>query len=134
MESLNFELEGSAGKAVAVAPSCKYLDLDYLMQIAGGDTEFFTELLMTFKNESYIFLKRMNKEFLMNDLIGLSRTAHSMKPSGSYIGVKNLSSLTGHLQDVAAAGNAEQSELLIRQIEKIVLKVIAEIDEYFRVH
>jgi HPt (histidine-containing phosphotransfer) domain-containing protein len=107
-----------------------FLNPDYLEKMSSGETGFFSESMTGFKTESSVFVKRMRKDFLMNDYKNLSRTAHSMKPISHYMGINRLSDLIETLEEVAATESREQIRLLLRQIEKMVSGVIGEIDEY----
>jgi HPt (histidine-containing phosphotransfer) domain-containing protein len=107
-----------------------FLNLDYLEKISSGEIGFFSESMKGFKTESSVFVKRMRKDFLMNDYKNLSRTAHSMKPISRYIGINHLSDLIETLEEVAATESREQINLLLSEIEKVVSGAIGEIDEY----
>jgi hypothetical protein len=125
---MSMDMEKSIG--VKAQKRWTFLNLEHLEKISSGEIGFFYESMKGFKTESSVFVKRMRKDFLMNDYKNLSKTAHSMKPISRYMGINPLSDLMETLEKVAATESREQINLLLRQIEKMVKGVIGEIDEY----
>ncbi|HHL71777.1 MAG TPA: Hpt domain-containing protein [Bacteroidetes bacterium] len=59
------------------------LDLDALLDRAGGDEEFLQELFDIFLEDSEILLDQIRKEMEAGDYENLARTAHKLKGSMS---------------------------------------------------
>ncbi len=59
------------------------LDLDALLDRAGGDEEFLQELFDIFLEDSEILLKQIREEMAAGDYENLARTAHKLKGSMS---------------------------------------------------
>lgn len=74
----------------AIANGKKYIDLSYLNTIAKGNQEFIVKLINTFANEMSIDLPKIQQQLEDQDWDGVASTAHKMKPSFQFFGIKEL--------------------------------------------
>jgi HPt (histidine-containing phosphotransfer) domain-containing protein len=129
--------KGSAGNNDGVLPDpnratgqLKHLDLTFLEQISSGKENFLLESLELFKTESSEFIEKITLQLSQNDLYSMAKTAHAMKPTGSYIGVDKLTSKITVLEKVASKGDHIAVRNLVPEIANLVKEINAEIDYY----
>jgi HPt (histidine-containing phosphotransfer) domain-containing protein len=128
---------GSAGNNDGVLPDpnratgqLKHLDLTFLEQISSGKENFLLESLELFKTESSEFIEKVILQLSQNDFYALAKTAHAMKPTGSYIGVDELTSKITALEKVASKGDHASIRNLVPEIANLVKEINTEIDYY----
>ncbi len=107
-----------------------FIDLEYLEMIAPGNKGFFAEMMKIFRTESVLSVNKMKEQIMNDDYNALAKTAHAMKPTGTYIGVNSMTTLVSNLERVAPAGNAGEIERIMQELQRMVTNVNLEIDEY----
>lgn len=68
----------------------KYVDLTYLKLLSNGSNEFICEMIDVFMAQIPEGLDEMDKHWNVKDWKSLHRAAHRMKPSFSFMGIKEL--------------------------------------------
>jgi HPt (histidine-containing phosphotransfer) domain-containing protein len=107
----------------------KYIDLDYLKQISNGSNEFIYQMISVFMEEIPNEIKNMEKHLEKKDWMALKATAHKMKPSFSFMGVKELEeSIHDIEQNCAEEKNLDQLPGLIERIKTMTEDVIRELE------
>ena len=106
----------------------QHIDLDYLKQISNGSNEFIYQMITVFTEEIPGEIDNLDKHLSNNDWKSLRATAHKMKPSFSFMGVKQLEDMIHAVEEFS---DSKQHELpdLIRDIRSITDEVIRELDE-----
>lgn len=117
-------------KPHAVIENFRYINQDYLNDISVGNPAFIEVLLMTFQDEARRFISQLNSQLAHNEYRLIQKAAHSMKPTGAYIGVNALTVLVGNLEKAAQSENHEQSFSIITQIKGMIGAILKEIEEY----
>jgi len=108
----------------------KYIDLDYLRQISNGSNEFIYQMITVFIEEIPNEIKNLEKHLEKRDWKALRGTAHKMKPSFSFMGVKELEdSINGIEKNSEEEKNLDQIPGLIERIRNITADVILELEK-----
>ena len=77
------------------------LKLDYLNEIAGGDTEFINEILETYLNEIPKDMQILHQAITSKDLSKVQKIAHKMKSSFRLLGLSDLHDASLNLENAA---------------------------------
>jgi HPt (histidine-containing phosphotransfer) domain-containing protein len=112
------------------ATQWKFINLNYLDAASPGNHLFLKEMLKIFKTQSISFLESVIILMDKRDFAGLAKTAHAMKPTGSYIGVDSLTRLVTLLEKVARLQDDLEVRTLLAKIVPLVTSVNEEIDHY----
>lgn len=108
----------------------KYIDLDYLKQISNGSNEFIYQMISVFMEEIPNEIKNLEEHLAKKDWPALKATAHKMKPSFSFMGVKELEENIQAIEtNCAEEKNLEQLPGLIERIKDITDEVISELEK-----
>lgn len=107
--------------------SIKHIDLTYLKQLSNGSNEFITEMITVFIEQTPIEIGNLEKYLNSKDWKSLRSTAHKMKPSFSFMGIKELESVIKLVEEYAA--NETNLDLLPGMIEKIKIVCTEAIEE-----
>lgn len=107
-----------------------FINFDYLEAVAPGNKSFFAEMMKSFKTESVLLVDKMTEQIMNADYCALARTAHTMKPVGTYIGVKAMTTLVCHLEKSASTRNVSEIERIMVELQRMVTNVNLEIGEY----
>jgi HPt (histidine-containing phosphotransfer) domain-containing protein len=110
--------------------SNKYIDLDYLKQISNGSNEFIYQMISVFMEEIPKEIKNLETHLANKDWKAMRATAHKMKPSFSFMGVKELEESIADIEDDCVnEKNLDQLPGLIERIKDITNDVIKELDK-----
>jgi PAS domain S-box-containing protein len=88
----------AAGPSEPEEPSYRHLDTAFLKSIARGNEQFVTDMILLFEKNSPKYLVDMRAAFAAKDYEALKRTAHTMKPTGAYIGIAAMKPLVTELE------------------------------------
>jgi HPt (histidine-containing phosphotransfer) domain-containing protein len=110
----------------------KYINLEYLEKVAPNNYNFFSKMMEVFRSESIASMEKIKEHYSKNDFLSLQKTAHAMKPTGSYIGVDSLTMLVETLEQTASTENHGRIISLISEIESLVKVVNEEIEEFLK--
>ncbi|MDF2437145.1 MAG: Hpt protein [Bacteroidota bacterium] len=107
----------------------KYIDLEYLKQISNGSNEFVYQMITVFIEEIPLELANIDKFLQAKDWKSLRATAHKMKPSYSFMGVKELEVLVNTLEEKCSAEtDLELMPGLVERIKSITAEVVKELE------
>ena len=121
--------ETAASTVKFLQANCKHIDLKALEQTTNtADLEFFVELMTAFRSESKRFMEAMRGQFSRSDFYAVGKTAHSLKPAGSYLGVHALTVIVTKIERLALSANNREVNDLITEAEILVDAINAEID------
>jgi HPt (histidine-containing phosphotransfer) domain-containing protein len=106
----------------------KHIDLEYLKQISNGSNEFVFQMITVFTDEIPGEVENLEKHLKNKDWKSLRATAHKMKPSFSFMGVKQLEEMV-HSVEEFAEGKQDQLPAVIENIRTITTEVVKELQE-----
>jgi HPt (histidine-containing phosphotransfer) domain-containing protein len=105
----------------------RHVDLQYLNEISGGNSELLIEMIEIFNSEVPGYLKLMNEFYENGNWEALGKLAHKAKASASIMGMKQLAIELRDLELLAQESKDIQSyPSLLHSIEN---KFIAAIEE-----
>ncbi|MBP9212888.1 MAG: PAS domain S-box protein, partial [Bacteroidetes bacterium] len=87
-----------AAASTAGALPYRHLDTAFLKSIARGNEQFVTEMILLFEKNTPQYIAAMRTAFEAKDYTALKRTAHTMKPTGAYIGISAMKPLVSELE------------------------------------
>ena len=108
----------------------KFINLDYLEKVSPGNHKFFEEMMVTFQSESTAFIDKIGRHLNEKDFLSICKTAHAMKPMGSYIGVDDLTKLVGRLEKQSRNADTNGTSILFKEISEMIEAVNREITHY----
>jgi HPt (histidine-containing phosphotransfer) domain-containing protein len=97
--------------------NAKHIDLTYLKELSNGSNEFIMEMISVFIEQTPIEIANLEKHLAAKDWKSLRATAHKMKPSFSFMGIKELESVIKTVEEYSA--NETNLELLPEMVTKI---------------
>ena len=103
-------------------------NLSFLREISDGNDQFFKEFLEMFIANTPPALQDLQVSYRSKNWEKLRQTAHKMKPSFNYIGMKELNHLSGKVEELAR-NQAESKEIenMINQILQDTTIALAEL-------
>lgn len=106
----------------------KHIDLTYLKQLSNGSNEFINEMITVFIEQTPVEISNLEKYASAKDWKSLRAIAHKMKPSFTFMGIKELESIIKQLEEYAAnETNLELIPDLISKIKNICNEAIKEL-------
>jgi len=109
--------------------SLKHIDLTYLKQLSNGSNEFIIEMISVFMEQTPIEISNLEKYLEEKDWKSLRAIAHKMKPSFSFMGIKELDALIKLIEEYAAnETNLELLPEMIAKLKKICYEAIKELE------
>jgi len=92
-------------------------NLSFLREISDGNAQFFKEFLEMFITNTPPALQELQNSYSSKNWEKLRQTAHKMKPSFNYIGMKELNQLSGKVEELARnQAESKEIEYMINQI------------------
>jgi CheY-like chemotaxis protein len=110
----------SAGKSKETYPANRFrvIDLDYLRRVAADEPQFMQEMISIFLQRTPEALRTIRNSISARDMQTVWQTAHRMKPTFSYMGMKNTSVLAADLETLCKnAPDETKAEFLLGNIE-----------------
>src|SRR4051812_27726369 len=108
----------------------KHIDLDYLKQISNGSNEFIFQMITVFSEEIPGEIANLENYVKAKDWKSLRATAHKMKPSYAFMGVKELEDMVHALEEFSGnETHLEELPALVERIKSITTEVVKELDE-----
>lgn len=95
----------------------KHIDLTYLKQLSNGSNEFINEMITVFMEQTPLEISNLEKYLETKEWKSLRAIAHKMKPSFSFMGMKELDALIKLIEEDAA--NQTNLDLLPEMISKL---------------
>ncbi len=122
----NLGHNGSPAKTSAM----KHTDLSYLRQLSNGNDKFVSDMLAIFLQQTPESVTSLEKHLQARDWKALRAAAHKMKPSISFVGIKELEADIRALEDAAASEtDLEKIPALVSRIRSVCSEAIAELKE-----
>lgn len=107
----------------------KHIDLSYLRQISNGSNEFIGQMITVFIEEVPIEISNLEKHLANKDYKSLRAVAHKMKPSFSFMGVKELEDNVHLIEEYSGEEkNLDQIPAMVANIKKVTDEVITELE------
>lgn len=96
----------------------RVVDMDYLKRVAGDEPQFIQEMIAIFLQRTPEALRTIRQSINAKDMQTVWQTAHKMKPTFSYMGMKNTSVLAAELEKLCKnAPDEAKAEFLLGNIE-----------------
>ena len=111
-----------------MAESTKQIDMTYLQDMSGGDTEFIHEILATFLETSADLVEALAAAARDDDTEKAIYAGHTLKGSLRSIGAEPLASLCQDLELAVRAGDWDTFRTLAKQIPTGFERLRAEIE------
>lgn len=106
----------------------KHIDLTYLKQLSNGSKEFINEMITVFIEQTPIEISNLEKYLEAKDWKSLRAIAHKMKPSFSFMGIKEVDSLVKLIEEYASnETNLDQLPDMIAKAKNICNEAIKEL-------
>ena len=107
----------------------KHTDLTYLKQLANGSNEFIGQMITVFMAQTPEALSNMDKYVMSKDWESLHRVAHKMKPSFSFMGIKELENIISLIEEYSLnKTNVEQLPEMILKVKNVCMTALAELE------
>lgn len=105
-------------KETSSAGQFRVVDMDYLKRVAVDEPQFIQEMISIFLQRTPEALETMRNSISAKDMETVWKTAHRMKPTFSYMGMKNTSALAADLEKLCKNSPDEiKAEFLLGNIE-----------------
>lgn len=105
------------------------IDLTYLKQLSKGSNEFICEMITVFMTQIPAELDEIDKYWNAKDWQSLHRVAHKMKPSFSFMGIKELENVICLINDYSSTQtNIDQLPELIAKLKNVCSKALQELE------
>lgn len=105
------------------------LNMDALREMTGGDTKLLKEMLDLFLNQTPVLMKALTDHFKNGDLPAVKTTAHTLKPTFSYVGMDKAMNIAEQIELIANREDPPVDELedLISELKEICHPSIAKL-------
>lgn len=130
----NQKLKHTETKQESAFPE-KHTDLAYLRELSSGNKKFVAEMITLFIQLTPEALDKLEKYLESKDWKLLRAIAHKMKPSITFVGIKELESDIRFVEEAAATEtNLDKLPGLISKIKTICLAAISELEKELKQH
>lgn len=107
----------------------KKIDLSYLKELSKGSNEFICEMISVFIAQTPEELDQIDKHWKAKDWQSLHRVAHKMKPSFSFMGIKELESVICLINEYSSTEtNIDQLPELISKLKTVCSEALQELE------
>mgnify|MGYP001601117717 CR=1 FL=1 len=108
----------------------KHTDLTYLIQLSNGSNEFIVQMISIFMVQTPEAIDQMYKYLQNNDWKLLRGIIHKMKPSFSFMGIKELETIAVSAEKYCETEtHLEEVPNLIHRIKEVCLEALCELEE-----
>jgi CHASE2 domain-containing sensor protein/CheY-like chemotaxis protein len=101
------------------------IDLEYLNEITGGDSEFQVEVLQTFIEDAQLCIEKLTAAVQASDAIAVARLAHQLKGASSTAAVLKMPEIAKHIEAYAKAEDLAPIPAMMEQLTVILVQVQA---------
>ncbi len=109
----------------------KHLNTSFLESIAPNNPQFIVEMIQLFEKNTPKYIQNIKKALQDNDFVAISKIAHTMKPTGAYIGIDALKPIAGAIEEHADSGSDEKEiAVLVNQLEVLCEEIFNDITEW----
>ncbi|HVG14182.1 MAG TPA: Hpt domain-containing protein [Chitinophagaceae bacterium] len=106
----------------------KYVNLDYLHELSGNDTDFEKVMMEQFVQQTPEELQALENAIGSNDLLSAKKVAHSLKSTVSYMGLApELHPPLESIEKAAVSGNAVNVQADFNHIKTVTSEAVKEI-------
>ncbi len=106
-----------------------HIDLSYLKELANGSNEFIVEIITVFLTETPHAIDNLEKHLSTKNWDALRATAHKMKPSFSFVGLKELEPVINSLEEYSATKmNLDLIPGMISKIKTVFEEAVPELE------
>jgi len=126
-----------AAGAATVLPNNRFIHLNtsFLETIAPDSPEFIAEMLQLFETNTPVYLRTMREALLRRDFALLKRTAHTMKPTGAYIGINSMKPIVAEIELLAEQEKETGAiEHLLTKLDVLCNEIIHDIYTWHTFH
>lgn len=88
----------------------KHIDLTYLKELSNGSTKFIVEMIDAFLEQTPLEIANLDQGLNRKDWKSIRSIAHKIKPSVTFMGIKELESVVKLIEEYA--GNETNLDLL----------------------
>ena len=107
----------------------KHIDLTYLKGLSNGSNEFVNQMITIFMEQTPEMIANMEKHLADKNWQALRGTVHKMKPSISFIGIKELEGVVKEIEDTPdQEKDLDREASLIATIKTICNLAIRELE------
>lgn len=107
----------------------KHIDLTYLKELSNGSNEFIIQIISVFMTQTPEELEKLEKSLNTANWDALRATAHKIKPSFLFMGIKELESVVNSVEEFAAKKiNLDRLPEMIAKIKTICEQAFAELE------
>jgi signal transduction histidine kinase/CheY-like chemotaxis protein len=119
------ERHQQAAENVTVQNSFKFIDLDYMRSISGGDVDFEKTVTQQFITNVPKHLQQLKTAYQNNDFATVNMRAHDFKTSIAMLGLLNI--LAEKLDSIELVSEQnEVTEQIIKDLEYVLMQAVAE--------
>ena len=105
-------------------------DLSYLHDYSSNDKDFVIEMVELFISSTPGFLDEMQNAFDKGEYKTVGRISHKIKPSMTFMGIKNGKELTIELEEVALEGNdIDKISSKVKEVIQLCTNAIEELKD-----
>ena len=122
-----WEKEEETPKVVA-SPKEKRIDFSKLNKLSNGNAAQVVDIIKTIASTIPTELDRIKRSISFNDFSTVRISAHKLKPNYEYIGLQDLSSLSGQIEREAEKKNTEIIIPLVKKLEAESLLILPELE------
>src|SRR6185503_9247597 len=98
-------------------PGSGLIDLSFLRVYSGGNNELMKKFIHSFLERTPTSIKTMEEQLAIKDFHGLSRSAHSLKPQFSYVGIGKAAELVKGIEE--SAKEMHEPEMIPAHLEEL---------------
>jgi len=107
----------------------KHIDLTYLKELSNGSNEFIIQIITIFMNETPVAIDNIEKQLKASNWDALRAAIHKMKPSFSFMGIKELEEVIASAEKYSATKtNLDLIPEMISKIKTISKEAIQELE------
>lgn len=111
----------------------KFINMEYLDSVSGGDPDIINEIVVIFKEQSLEIYNEMKSLLLAKNYISLGLLAHKAKSSVAIMGMSKLAEMLKTFELQAREGKESQSyESYIERFFNETREAIKELDDLIR--
>jgi HPt (histidine-containing phosphotransfer) domain-containing protein len=111
----------------------KFINMEYLDSVSGGDPGIINEIVLIFKEQVVEMYKEMRSLLAAKNYTSLGLLAHKAKSSVAIMGMKDLADMLKTFELQAKEGKEPQLyELFIERFKSETSQAIIEVDELMR--
>lgn len=108
----------------------KHINLAYLIQLSNGSNEFIVQMISIFMVQTPEAIDQMYKYLQNNEWKLLKGVIHKMKPSFSFMGIKELEIIAVSAEQYCETEtNLDKLPALIHRIKEVCVAALSELEE-----